>query len=516
MEQLLVGIDLGTTGAKTSIYTTRGQLRATAYEEYICTFPRPGWIEQDVTAVIEASYRTCKAAVSSLGTDKELIAGVSFSTQRTCTIFCDTQGELVRPMISWQDNRPIAEYEMIRKDIGAQRFQAITGLPLNTTWNISKILWLRDHEQENFDKVAMISQLQGYALKAYGAETFYVDKAVVGVYGLYDIRSSCWDDSLLSYCGITPDMLPKVVASGTIAGSINSKVAELSGLPVGTPLCVGAGDQNSAIVGAGVVKEGLVSISLGTGGLAGAYLDRLPDTLSATSILMNHAIDGAWELEGYQAGAASVLRWVRDEITQLEHSYATSSGKKVYALLDELARKAPAGSKGLLMLPYFASACHPRWNPHARGAFIGLSFSHDRSCMVRSCIEGITLEVKDMLTDMEANGLRARSIRILGGPTASTLWNQIQASVYGRPVETLEDPNAAILGAAIIAGVGVGIFPDITTAVSSMVHVKTVYEPDPKETEIYQQMYGLYCDTYEAFDSSGLFPKFTEIQDRIH
>jgi len=510
-DSLLVGIDVGTTGAKASVFTPDGSLRASAYREYGCVYPAPGWVEQDLATVVSESMAACRQAVSKLGPASTDIRAVSFSTQRTCTIFLDDRGELVRPMISWQDNRTATEMTFVAEKLGAERFHELTGLPLNTTWILTKILWLANNEPSNWKRVHRVCQLQDYILHTYGADGYYIDKAAVSLCGYYDLRRSTWSREILDLFRLGGMGLSKVCPSGTRVGTVTREVSARTGLPVGTPLVVGAGDQNSAAIGAGIVSEGMLSISLGTGGLVAAFLSKFPESLAASSNIMNHAIDGCWELEGYQAGAASVYKWFRDQVGCLEKAYAESVKQDSYEVLGAIASTAPAGSRGILFLPYLASACAPRWNPNARGTVLGLTFAHDKACLTRACIEGITLEVKDILESMYASGVDARTMRILGGPTKSELWNQIQADVYNRRVETLRFPDAAILGAAILAGVGVGTFRDIREAAERMVAVDKAYTPNPQAAKIYAELFETYKRAYEALTNGGVYDSLARL-----
>ena len=342
----VVGIDIGTTGAKAAVFGLDGGLVASAYSEYACTYPRPNWVEQDVDLIVGAAIDCCRKAVEQSGLGAGKIAAVSFSAQRCCSVFVDAAGRLVRPMISWQDNRAHEEAEEIGRKIPADEFYDITGMPLNTTWMVSKILWVRAHEPENWKRIAKVVQLQDYALKMMGAEEFFDDVSDAGFYGLWDPYAFDWSDRLLGLLGLDRSLFPKPSASGTRIGSVSAAAAARAGLKAGTPLCIGAGDQNSAAVGAGVVRKGYLSVSLGTGGLAAAYLDEPFRDPHRKAMVDNHAVYGKWQLEGLQAGAAGVFRWFRDEIAAMEKEAAASSGTNVYETLNADDRDDPARREG--------------------------------------------------------------------------------------------------------------------------------------------------------------------------
>lgn len=511
-KEFLVGIDIGTTGAKTVVFDPAGGMLASGYREYGCTYPSPNWVEQDAEMLVESSMEACSEAIGRSGVDPSAVAAIAFSTQRTCSHFLDGSGALVRPMISWQDNRAVDEVEVVGKKLGAARFQQITCLPLGAIWIVNKILWLRAKEPENWSRVRKVVQLQDYFLNAYGADDYFIDFSDAGLFGLWDLYVGHWSQEICRTFDIDQSMLPIPRPSGTQVGEVTKAVAERTGLAVGTPICVGAGDQNAAAVGAGLVEPGLLSVSLGTGGLAAAYIDGKLANLDPQAMLTGHPIVGKYLLEGYQPAGAGALRWFRDEITRLEKEQAAQSGHHVYDTLTAMAATAPAGAKGLVLSPYFASAATPRWNANARASVVGLTFAHDRACLVRAFMEGITLEVKDMLNSMYACGAVVDEVRILGGPTRSELWNQIQADVYGRPVSTLKIPDAAVLGAAICAGVGSGLFSDFREGVSAMVETEKTYEPIPENVRLYEELYEVFCDIYEGLTSS--YDKLARIQDR--
>jgi xylulokinase len=253
---------------------------------------------------------------------------------------------------------------------------------------------------------------------------------------------------------------------------------------------------------------------MGTGGIAITYLDKPFRDPSGMSMVTNHAIQGKWQLEGLQAGAAGVFRWFRDEVATLEKEVARKQNRDPYDLINELIEKTPVGAKGLLFLPYLASATAPRWNAHARGTLTGLTFAHDRGCLARAFIEGITLEMKDILTSMLSSGIEVDTVRIMGGATKSSIWNQIQADVYNRPVQTLKVTDAALLGAAIFAGTGSGCFKDIGEAVDGMVAVDSVCEPVQENAEIYDELYDIYCRVYEGMNEREVFEKLSCVQNR--
>jgi xylulokinase len=283
-------------------------------------------------------------------------------------------------------------------------------------------------------------------------------------------------------------------------------------IAVGTPLCVGAGDQNCSVLGMGAIEPGMATVTLGTAGLAILVTER-PLAGFGGMMITHHVKPGMWEVEGLSNAAAASLRWYRDVVGTAEKQVEAAGGRDAYEQLDELAAAAPPGSRGLLYLPYLATAASPRWNSQARAAFVGLSFAHGRAEMTRSVMEGVVLEIRDMFEQWRVAGLTVQSLRVGGGATRSELWNQIQADVYGRPVETLRVGESTVLGAALLGGVGAGVFPSIKEGVAAMVHVADRVEPAPDRHTLYQDLYQAYVQTYEGLTSSGAFDTIHRIQN---
>jgi xylulokinase len=229
-------------------------------------------------------------------------------------------------------------------------------------------------------------------------------------------------------------------------------------------------------------------------------------------MVTSHPIHGSWLLEGYQAAAASVYRWYRDEFGGVELLEADRSGVDFYDLMNARVAKIPPGANGLLVMPYFAGAATPRYNPAARGMVLGLTFAHDRYAVARAFMEGISMDMRDMLNSMLNSGVDVSEARILGGPTKSAVWNQIQADVYGIPVSSLKVADATVLGAAVLGGVGAGVFASIKEGAEKLVRLDRRYEPDARHTQIYDTLYGIYRRTYESLENSGVFSELASIQ----
>lgn len=484
-----------------------------SYYEYECIYPKPNWVEQDLNILFSSAMKASKECIEKSGIKNSDIAAVSLSSQRSCTIFLDKDGIEIIPMISWQDGRAVHEVEDMKRIIDSETYYKITGLPLSTTWVLPKILWLQKNEPEKWKRVVKVIQLQDYFLKKLGSEEIITDLPDASMFGLWDTDNLSWSKELLELFKIKSKMLPMPLPSGTYIGKISKKVASLSGFLAGTSICVGAGDQNSAVIGAGVIKDGDISVSIGTGGIAIVCLDKPFRDPDGMNMVTNHAISGKWQMEGLQNGAAGVFRWFRDEIATYEKMEAEKNNEDVYKILDRMIKQIPAGSKGLVMLPYLAGSATPYWNTNARGTIIGLTFAHDRACLARCFIEGITLEMKDIINSFNRSGIKVDNIKMIGGASKSDIWNQIQSDMYKTKSSILKHSDAAIIGAAIFAGVGCKAFESIEKGVEKMVAVDKTYNPG-SDCKIYDDLYKIYCNAYRGLEDNKVFEFLANLQSK--
>jgi xylulokinase len=514
MAVYLAGIDIGTSGAKGMVFDLKGNALGSGYREYPCTYPRPGLVEQDADLLVESTMQAMAEAVRASGVAPAAIASLSLSAQRCCGIFLDAEERQVRPMISWQDNRSPVEVKEIASRMDEKEYYRHTGYPNSTTWLLSKMMWVRKNEPNIWKKTRRIVQMHDFFVRALGADDYYVDWNDAGFFGFFDSASGLWDQEILGLFDIPAQLLPHPRPSGTPVAKISSAAAKRCGLVAGTPVSVGAGDQSAGAVGAGIVRTGLVSVSMGTAGAVTAFLDAPFRDPAGRTMVTAHPIKGRWLLEGYQAAAASVYRWFKEQFGGLESREAEKKGGDFYSLMNEKIAAVPAGSRGLLVLPYFAAAATPRYNPSARGTILGLTFSHDRLALARAFMEGITLDMKDMVSSMVRSGVAVQEARILGGPTRSRVWNQIQADVYGIPVTTLKVTDATVLGAAILGGVGAGVFRTVEEGTDAMVRLNERFDPLPQNVVIYARLYDAYCKAYEGLEGGGAFAALAGMQDR--
>jgi len=510
---MILGTDLGTTGAKTTVFTTEGEVVASGYAEYQCDYPHPLWVEQDANMLLAAAKQTMRDAVARAGVAKEQIASIGFSTQRSCALFLDEAGAPLK-MISWQDSRTGEILDDIRQLTSEERFYEISGLPLGNTWILPKILWVRAHDAALWEKTQRIVQLHDFILKNFGAQTYVTPETDAGMTGFFNVDDYTWNEEYLRLFELNRALLPEVGQVGAPLGTISDEVADEVGLPRGLALTVGAGDISSAAVGAGVVRPGDFLISMGTGGMMVAATDRPARDPLASFLITDHAIHGMWQWEGLQKGSAGCYRWYRDVIATDEKLAAEAAGRDVYDVLNEKTKDIPPGSDGVIVLPFFASAGTPRWDAYARACILGLTFAHDKYHIARAVMEGVALEYQDMLASLEKSGISPQTVRVSGGPAKSDVWNQLQADIYGKPVETLAFPDASVLGAAIDGAVGAGVFASTREATDALVKPGRRYEPIAANVAAYKEVYKAYVQAYEGLAEQDCFRTLDAISKR--
>ena len=519
-KKYLVGVDYGTTGTKTNIFDLKGNVVGTAYFDTPTQFPQPGRAEQDAKEIIENLFASTKAAVESSGIDPEEIGGISFTHMCCSFVPVDREGNFLYPIILWADTRGADMFDYIRtkwkeNGITEQDDYDFTGYPLGPLCTMPKVLWLKKNHPDIYEKTYKFIGLQALMVSAYcGNQTYMDDKPGIIYSKLCDGRTFEWDDRRFAMYRLDKDKYPERVDPGTYAGTVPKSVAEKTGLAEGTPIYTGSGDQRCAPVGAGVIKDGMASAILGTGGVVHAYSSTPIRHPEGKISIMGHAGTGHWQVEGSCSSAASSFRWWRDELGQAEAREAKESGKNVYDILTSEAAKSPAGSNGLIFNAWFQGADCPRYDVNARATFTGLSFAHTKADMIRSVLEGVCYEMKSMLDVAEvALGKKIETVRAMGGGAKSALWLQMQADIYNVRLETVENEETTSLAAAMFAGIGCGIFGSLEEAVDKMVRITGHLDPIPENVKIYGELYPLYQKIYESL-SKEVFPVIKQFQDK--
>jgi xylulokinase len=488
----LLGIDIGGTGAKAGLFTLDGQLAGSGYGEYQMMSTVPGQAEHDAEIWWQATVEAVRAAISNVEANKIMAIGVG------CTnglIAVDRQGRPLRSAIMLWDQRALPEVERIRQTLEAEQVFKITGNPVAPgAYSLPTILWLKHNEPETFARAHKLMVPGGY-LVARLTGKFTIDYSRACTTLLFDIQRHEWHSPFLEALEIPQEKLPRPLPSQDVAGQVTPQAAALTGLKPGTPVLAGCMDTIGASIGSGVMQPGECFVIMGTAArvstpLGGPRFDHR--FMNCTHVLPQH-----WLAIGAINGVGSSLRWVRDTFGQMEQGVANSTGQDVYDLLTAQAAKAPPGSKGLVFLPYISGERTPIWNPFARGVFFGATLGHNRNDFLRSVLEGAAFAIRHVVEILELDsGLSIQSLRIGGAAAASDVWNQIIADVLGKTVVSLTEAHTEVLGAAVLAGVGIGAYPDYPTALERVVAIGREFPPDSRAHAAYNNLFPIYKELY--------------------
>jgi xylulokinase len=491
----LIGLDVGTSGTKTVLFDENGKAIASVTEEYPLHTPHPGWTEQDPEDWWRATVNTLKAVVTKSGVQPEEIKGIGLSGQMHGSVFLDEQNQVVRPAILWNDSRTADACEEITRTIGEQRLLELASNPALTGFTAPKAVWLKNREPENFKKTRTLVLPKDYVRFRLTGELAMEVSDGAGTL-LFNVRQRTWSHEILDALGIPREWMPPVKESTDIGGYITDEVARLTGLKAGTPVACGGADNACGATGTGVVVEGRMLASLGTSGVILAPAKSPQTDPEGRAHTFCHSVPNMWYLMGVILSAGMSLRWYRDVIADSERAQAHSNSRDPYDLLTALAAEAPIGSEGLLFLPYLTGERTPHKDPYARGGFIGLTIRHDRKHLIRAVLEGITFAMRDSLEIARALGVEITEVRATGGGAKSAFWKQLQADIYGCEIATINADQGPAFGAAIMAGVGAGVYNSIPEACDRIIQVVERTQPNEAAVREYNDYYEVYRSLY--------------------
>ncbi|MCG6880553.1 MAG: xylulose kinase, partial [Deltaproteobacteria bacterium] len=451
IKKLLAGIDAGTTGVTVMIADTEGNIKGTAYREYPCSFPHPGWVEQDMELMWNRMCEASREVIDRTGVNTKEIVSLGFSSQRGTFVCVDKNLKPLADSIVWSCGRAGEELAWIRENLGDDRYHDISGVTLSGLWSYAKMKWVVDKRPQLLDKTHLILNGQEFFLHKFGSEDISSDPASITLNGMMDIAKLDWSEALCDLINLPMEKLPPMKTPARQVGVVSKAASEASGFAEGMPICFGGGDQQCAAIGAGVIREGLAEITIGTASVMVAHIDSRKADPDHLVLMGGSGIPDKWDMEGLAFATGVCLKWWRDTYGQVEMSTADQLGMDVYNLISAQAASAPVGCKGYIFFPFFTGQVTPHYVDNARGGAIGLSLIHDRAMMARSIMEGGAYELRMIVDAMETVlGKPFDSIRLSGGGAKSPLWNQIQADVYGRPVERLKVSECTTLGATIL------------------------------------------------------------------
>lgn len=492
---MLLGIDIGTGGSRALLLDEDGRLVASATAEHApFRSPRAAWAEQDPEDWWRAAQEAVRAVVAQSGTAPATIRAIGLSGQMHGAVLMDEGGNVLRPALIWCDQRTEAECQWLDEHVGRSRLLALTSNPALTNFTLTKLLWVRTHEPEHWRKLRHVLLPKDYVRYRLSGE-YAIDVADASGTLMLDVVHRRWSQEMMEAVGIDAGVLPAVFESPEVCARLSAAGAAAIGLPAGTPIVAGAGDQAAGAVGMGITRPGTVSATIGTSGVVFAATDRPFLDPGGRLHTFCHAIPGRWHVMGVTQAAGLSLRWLRDQLG------LTAQGDRAYEALVAEAATVPPGSDGVLWAPYLMGERTPHLDPNVRGALLGLAASHTRAHIARAVLEGVAFSLRDSFTIFSELSLPVERVRLGGGGARSAVWRQIQADVYGQPVETVVTEEGAGYGAALLAGVGAGVWPSVDAACDTVVRGASVTKPDARAVHTMTERYTQYRKVYPALKS---------------
>jgi xylulokinase len=470
-----------------------GRVLASATAEHApFASPQIGWAEQQPDDWWAACTIAVPRALERARLRGDDIACLGFSGQMHGAVMLDESGRVVRPALIWCDLRTDRQCRKLTEKIGAERLIQLTCNPALPNFTLTKFLWVRENEPENWKRVRAVMLPKDYVRYQLTGERA-TDMADASGTLLLDVANRRWSNEMLEAAEIDRDLLPALYESPDVCGKVSARAAAATGLKAGTPVVAGAGDQAAGATGMGIVTPGAVSATIGTSGVVFAATDAPALDRKGRLHTFCHAIPGRWHMMGVTQAAGLSLRWFRDQF-----GAGTDDGRDPYERLTEEAATAPPGCNGLLFTPYLMGERTPHLDPRARGAFVGLTASHTRADVIRAILEGVAFSLRDTFSIFGEMNVPVKSVRLGGGGARSALWRQIQADVYGHEIEVVEAEEGAAYGAALLAGVGARMWASVDEACVSVVRVAKRVGPDAEAVATLNKNYAAYRRVYGA------------------
>ncbi|MEQ9407667.1 MAG: xylulokinase [Fuerstiella sp.] len=506
---VFLGIDIGTSGTKTLAITEDGVILGSATVEYPLLTPKPGWSEQQPEDWWQASVKSVRLVMASAKLKPADVGGIGLSGQMHGSVFLDRDGNVIRPALLWNDQRTAAECAEIENLAGGRKkLIRMVANPALTGFTAPKILWLRNHEPRSFDKTVQVLLPKDYVRFRLTGD-FATEVSDASGTLLLDVVKRKWSTRLLGKLDLDPALLPRMYESEDVTGVLSAAAAKAMGLPSGTPVVGGGGDQAASAIGNGIVRKGIVSATMGTSGVVFAHSDEVQVDPEGRLHTFCHAVRGKWHVMGCVLSAGGSLQWFRNQLCQEEIAAASKQKVDPYELITAQAADAPAGSEGLFFLPYLSGERTPHADPDARGCWIGLSLRHGKGHMARSVMEGATFAMRDSLEIAKGMDIPVREIRLSGGGARSQFWRQMQADIYGQQVVTINAEEGPAYGVALLAAAGTGAYKNVVEACNATISVVSKTKPTAAAKKTYNAAYPVYRQLYQSL--KGDFARIREL-----
>ena len=496
-KKYLIGLDIGTSGAKCIIVDDTGAVVASSTQEYPLYTPKPGWAEQNPQDWWDACVRGLKVILPKSGVNPADIAGVSYSGQMHGLVALDANNEVIRPAILWCDQRTQAQCDWITEKAGGLKgLLTYTNNQMLTGYTGGKILWLKEEEPDNFAKMKLFVCPKDY-IRYRMTGTLGIDMSDASGTGFFDVRNRRWSDGLIELAGLDKAIFPEAHESTELAGIVTPAAAKETGLPEGLNCYFGGGDAIIQTTGGGMVAPGTLGVVIGTAGNVAMALDKYEDNPNGALQLFCGNEPGSWMALGVTLTAGGAYRWYRDELCKYESDVAKAEGDNVYNVMGKSAEQSVPGAHGVVFTPYLTGERCPYPDPNCRGAFYGLALSTTKNDITRAVMEGVTYSLRQ-LVDIMGSFATNEKVYTSGGGSVSSLWRQMQADIFNLPVYTMSAASeGGAYGAIMVAGVGAGIWKDLKEA-AGIISAETVTLPIAENQPAYNDTYEIYCKLYPA------------------
>ncbi len=493
MGTYLLGVDIGTSACKVALFDIEGTAAASANEEYPVFHPKQGWAEQNPKDWWAAVCKAIKKTLQKSGISGSEIAGIGIDGQSWSAIPVDKNGTVLSNTPIWMDTRADDICTELNDRIGADQIFSVSGNSLQPSYTTAKIIWYQRNMPEVYRNTYKILQSNSYiAFMLTGEMTQDMSQG----YGLhcFHMQNRTWDSGMCSELGIPEGVLPDLFESHQIIGTVTDGAALATGLTAGIPVVAGGLDAACGTLGAGVIRDGDTQEQ---GGQAGGMSICMNEYKADPRLILGcHVVPGMWLLQGGTTGGGGVMRWLERELGDYEREEGARRGKSSLDLFNEAAQAVNPGCDGMVFLPYMAGERSPIWNPYAKGVWYGLDFTKTKGHMIRAAMEGVAMALRHNLCVAEEAGAKVNVLRAMGGSANSLLWTQIKADITGKPICVPASDTATTLGAAILAGVGTGVYNNFEEAVRSTVSNKRYHVPNPEYQTVYDERYATYLSLY--------------------
>ncbi|MGG5332715.1 xylulokinase [Enterococcus sp. AZ163] len=491
----LLGIDIGTSSCKAALFNPAGEAIAQASESYPVFYPQEGWAEQNPADWWQAVCKATKKLIEQSKIDPSEIVGIGVAGQSWSAIPMSADGQVLANTPIWMDTRAVDSCQELEEQIGEERLFQLCGNPLQPAYTLPKILWYKKHQPEMYQKIDKILQSNSYIVYQLTG-CFSQDVSQGYGYQSFDMRKGTYDQTICQELGIPLEILPDIFACHEVVGKVTDEAALQTGLTAGIPVVAGGLDSACGALGTGAIQAGETQEQGGQAGGMGICLD----TYQADKrlILSNHVVPNKWLLQGGTVGGGGVLNWLEKQLSDAEKLTAAKNNTNSFIELSSLAEKVSPGSDGLIFLPYMAGERSPIWNPKAKGVYYGLDFSKTKGHLIRSGMEGVAYSLKHNLETAQQAGAEVSLLRAMGGAANSEVWTQIKSDVTGKEIRVVNTDTTTTLGAALLAGVGTGVYTDFEEAVAKTVTYGRTHYPNPELADVYQAGYQKYLAIYEG------------------